>query len=91
MNLITQNSINIIFLVETDTLAVNSEEDYKLQGFKTIIQNKKDKLNQTRIICLVDEKLTKEVIIRMDLSSQDFPSLWIELENNYVPTSCSSL
>ena len=37
----------------------------------------------------MDEKLSNEVQIRMDLTSQDFPSLWIELENNTgVNTVC---
>jgi hypothetical protein len=81
-NLIKQNVINILFLVETDTSDVNVDSDYKIQGFKTIIQNKKDSQTPTRIICLVDEKLSNDVTIRMDLTDENFPSLWIELENN---------
>ena len=30
MSLITQNNVNILFLVETDTVSINSEEDYKI-------------------------------------------------------------
>jgi hypothetical protein len=82
LNLIRQNNLGILFLVETDTLAINTEVDYKLLGFKTIIQNKKDNSTPTRIISLVNEKLSNEVTIRMDLTSTEFPSLWIELENN---------
>ena len=73
------NSLNIIFLVETDTNAVNTENDYQIQGFKTLVQNKKID-TPTRIICLVDEKMKDKIIIRMDLTSQDFPSLWLEIE-----------
>ena len=82
INLIKQNSINILFLVETDTNEVNVDTDYTIQGFKTIIQNKKDSQTPTRIICLVDEKLSNETTIRMDLTDENFPSLWIELDNN---------
>ena len=39
-NIIKINQINIIFLVETDTSATNNENDYSIQGFKTIIQKK---------------------------------------------------
>ena len=82
ISLIKQNSINILFLVETDTNEVNVDTDYTIQGFKTIIQNKKDSQTPTRIICLVDEKLSNETTIRMDLTDENFPSLWIELDNN---------
>ena len=39
-NIIKINQINMIFLVETDTSAINNENDYSIQGFKTIIQKK---------------------------------------------------
>ena len=43
----------------------------------------------TRIVCLVDEKLSNQIIVRMDLSSHDFPSLWVEVENsNGANTIC---
>ena len=34
-SLIRINALNVIFLVEIDTNAVNVETDYKIQGFKT--------------------------------------------------------
>ena len=82
-DIITKQSSNIIFLVETDSNSINSDADYQIQGFKTIIQNKKDPSTPTRIICLVDEKLSHQIIIRMDLTSHNFASLWIEVENNF--------
>ena len=57
-SIIQQNKLNIIFLVETDTDAVNSETDYKIEGFKTVVQNKKDQTTPTRIVCLIDETLS---------------------------------
>ena len=91
-DIITQNELNIVFLVETDSTAISTEADFKIQGFKTIVQNKKDAAALTRIICLVDEKMTDEIIIRMDLTSCDFPSLWIEVENSVgVNTICGGL
>ena len=73
----------MIFLVETDTVTINNENDYRIPGFKTIIQNKKGDSLPTRIICLVNEKLAGLVLIRMDLTSADFPSLWMEVENPF--------
>ena len=55
--MISTYSLNIIFLVETDTCAVNEENDYRIPGFKTLVQNKKDTTSPTRIISLVDERM----------------------------------
>ena len=79
--IIKSNKLGVIFLVETDTNSVNSETDYKLPGFKTIVQTKETENDITRIICLVDEKMSANTIIRQDLTSKNFPSLWLELEN----------
>ena len=35
--MINKEEINIMFLVETDTNAINKEEDYKIEGFKTVL------------------------------------------------------
>jgi len=81
-SLIRTNKLNVIFLVETDTNAVNEESDYQIEGFKTLVQNKKEASDLTRIICLIDNGLADHLVIREDLSSKDFPSLWIELVND---------
>ena len=86
-SIIQLNKLNIIFLVETDTSAVNSESDYKIEGFRTIIQNKKEQMAPTRIVGLIDETLTNRILIRHDLTSNDFPSLWIEIENERGPNT----
>ena len=79
--MISAHSLNIIFLVETDTCAVNEENDYRIPGFKTLVQNKKETTTPTRIICLVDECMKNMTKIRMDLTTKEFPSLWVEVEN----------
>ena len=79
--MISAHSLNIIFLVETDTCAVNEEKDYRIPGFKTLVQNKKETTTPTRIICLVDECMKNMTKIRMDLTTKEFPSLWVEVEN----------
>ena len=81
ISIITSNSIDVVFLVETDTVSVNNETDYKIPRFKTVIQNKKSESHPTRIICLINEDSATVSLIRMDLTSVDFPSLWVEFEN----------
>ena len=39
-DIIKTNSLNIIFLTETDTTSVNAETVFKIPGFKTIVQLK---------------------------------------------------
>ena len=80
-DIIKTNNLDVIFLVETDTTSVSVENDYKLPGLKTLIQNKENPTDLTRIVCLINEKMSDHTIIRSDLTSPDFPSLWIELEN----------
>ena len=79
--LIKTKGIDVFFLVETDSNTVNDESDYQIEGFKTLVQKKKEESDSTRIICLLRNTLARHTIIRDDLSSADFPSLWIELEN----------
>ena len=81
MEIIKENSLDIVFLAETDTTAVNNENDYLIAGFKTLVQNKKETSSPTRIICLINERLKNSVSIRNDLTSTEFPSLWLEIEN----------
>lgn len=42
-SIIKTNNLGVIFLVETDSNSVNNETDYKLPGFKTIVQKKNKK------------------------------------------------
>ena len=70
--IIKSNSINVVYLVETDTHAINSELDYQIRGFKTVIQTKNNSALPTRIICLIDEELSDQIIVRTDLTSADF-------------------
>ena len=81
-DIVKSNALNIIFLTETDTNAVNTDKDFKIPGFKTIVQLKKNESLPTRIIGLIDESMASRVIIRNDLASTEFPSLWVEIENS---------
>ena len=88
-SIIQHNKLNIVFLVETDTNAINTETDFRIKNFKTVIQNKKEDTQQTRIICLVEESISNQITIRNDLTSPNFPSIWVEVKNNQgVNTIC---
>ena len=59
MNIIEVNDLSVIFLVETDTVAINLETDYAITGFKTLIQNKTNVTDATRIIGLIRNDLAE--------------------------------
>jgi hypothetical protein len=68
-----------MFLVEIDTKMIRTPEEYKLEGFITILQKKDEQDENLRIIALIEEELSKNVKIREDLMSTEFPSIWIEV------------
>ena len=80
-SMISTYDLNILFLVETDTLAVNTELDYKIPGYKTIVQHKLNSESPTRIICLINEHMESSMKTRLDLTHTAFPSIWVEIEN----------
>ena len=54
-NLLTNETCDLLFLVETDTLLITEEKDYKLIGFTTLFQKKEKISDKTRIILLCKE------------------------------------
>ena len=77
INLIEEQKLDILTLVETDTLNLNSESDYIIKGFKTILPTKKDNTQKTRLIMLISES-HKHIHVRKDLMTDEFPSIWCE-------------
>ena len=77
--LLNEEKMTIMFLVETDTKMIRTPEEYKLEGFITILQKKDEQDENLRIIALIEEELSKNVKIREDLMSTEFPSIWIEV------------
>ena len=75
-------NLDILYLVETDTKMILEEKDYKVKGYRTVFQNKKVGNEKTRIVALCKEGGDGEEK-RGDLCSNDFPSIWIEVTDNY--------
>ena len=51
-NLINQEKMEVLFLVEKDSVMVKAPEDFKVEGFTTIIQKRKEAKEKTRIAFL---------------------------------------
>ena len=76
-NLIEEQKLEVLALVETDTVNINCEKDYKIKGFKTKFPIKKSTIQKTRMIMLISEK-NESIKTREDLMSNEFPSIWCE-------------
>ena len=71
-----------MFLTETDTRNLSNEDSYVVQGYKTILPLKKPDNNLVRIVCLVKESLLTNIKVRLDLMSDEFPSIWLEYQSD---------
>ena len=50
---VKNENIDIIFLTETDTNSLQKEDGYKIQGYKTVFQERKSDNSKLRIVCLL--------------------------------------
>ena len=49
--LLKDESLDILFITETDTNMLDSEEDYLIEGYKTIFPKKSENVKKLGIIC----------------------------------------
>ena len=84
-DLLRTENIDIIFLTETDTSMLISDETYTIAGYKTVVPEKMSDSELVRIVCLIKEKLLSYIKIRFDLMSSEFPSIWVDYK--YEPSS----
>ena len=86
--LLKNERIDIMFLVETDTEMIKEEKDYVINGYKTILPKLTEADRKIRMICLVRDEKTNCTKVRQDLMSENFPSIWLEMERkNYHKVS----
>jgi len=68
-----------MFLVETDITMLNGKEDYKIEGYETILQKTDQNMEKIRIIGLVVEEMRNITKVKTDLMTKEFPSIWLEI------------
>ena len=78
-NILKSEKVNIMFLVETDLTMLNGKEDYKIEGYETILQKTDQNTEKIRIIGLVEEEMRNITKVRNDLMTKEFPSIWLEI------------
>jgi hypothetical protein len=73
-SILKTEKVNIMFLVETDLTMLNGKEDYKIEGYETILQKTDQNTEKIRIIGLVEEEMRNITKVR-----NEFPSIWLEI------------
>ena len=86
--MLKEEDLNVLFLVETDTKSVKTPEEYRVEGFITVLPKREKNEDMVRMIALMDEETSKQAKIREDLMSSEFPSIWIEVERKKEKKNC---
>ena len=82
-NLLVEEKIDIMFLTETDSFAINKESDYLIKGYQTILPKTSGHNSKIRIITLIKNEMMNKVKVRRDLMSENFPSIWVEVSERF--------
>ena len=69
-NLLENEKIDIIFLTETDSKEIKKCEDYKIQGFDTVLPLYDVTNPLIRIIGLIKSNITDQISIKTNLMSK---------------------
>ena len=87
-DMLKNESIDIMFLLETDNKNLVTESDFQIEGYKTIFHARKDHTTLLRMICLIREEITESTLVLDKIMSEDIPSIWIEFkEQNQTKTA----
>ena len=65
--LLKNENVDVIFLTETDTLNLANEDDFQIEGYKTVFHLRENDKESLRIIALVKDSIWKFTKIRTDL------------------------
>ena len=79
--LLKTENLDVMILTETDSNMIKSKEDYRIEGYETVIQLRKDDNEKTRLVMLIRVETAHCTKVRSELMSPDFPSIWLEYCN----------
>ena len=66
---------------------LQSDNEYQIEGFKTVLPIKSNHEDKTRIICLIKNEWMSKCTIRNELMTSDFASIWIEIKTSNLSSS----
>ena len=84
--LLSDSDLDVLFLTETD-VKIETEKDFKIDGYKTIFHVRGKSDQKLRMLCLIKESSQHIIKIRPDLMSDQFVSIWLEVKtkhNQYI-------
>ena len=67
-----------MFLTESDII-LQKAEDYKIEGFQTVIRSREKVDEKVRILALISDKISSSFSIQNDLMGCEIPSIWLKL------------
>ena len=59
-----------------------TENDYQIEGYKTLFQKRKDVSVTLRIISLINEKIADSITILDKVMTEEIPSIWLEFKDH---------
>ena len=67
--------------VTPSTFLLNSADDFKIEGYRTVIQKRNLLSDKVRILALIIDSNSFQISERDDLMSQNFPLIWLDIKN----------
>ena len=77
-SMLKKEKIQICFLLETDTKFVTSK-NFRIEGYQTIIPKLETSSSKVRIICLVQEEISENILVVDKAMYEDIASIWLSL------------
>jgi hypothetical protein len=81
-HLIDSECLDIISISEADLYY--QTEPPRIDGFKSIPTKRSSPHQKVRLLTLVKNSVANDITVRLDLMSEDFPSVWIEVQGLLV-------
>ena len=53
--------------------------EYLIEGYKTIFHLRASKNDKIRTVALVSNEVSKNIKVKKEVMSEDFPSIWLEM------------
>ena len=87
VNVLKEENLDILFLTETDII-IEEEEDLKIEGYKSFFQLRKSNNEKIRIIALVENEMANNTVLRKEVMSTEFPSIWLQTKSTNEKPIC---
>ena len=67
---------------------MHEEKDLKIEGYKLFFQLRKSNNEKIRIIALVENEMANNTVLRKEVMSTEFPSIWLQTKSTNEKPIC---